>query len=66
MELFASGDERRQAIQLMHDSAFGGADEYSSKLQIGIKKLLSVIEMARQEPDNVAQRLTGALLGLGM
>ena len=66
VELFASGDERKQATQMMQDSGFGGTDEYSSKLQIGIKKLLSIIEMARQEPDNVAQRLTGALMGLGM
>lgn len=50
--LFASGDERRQAIQMLKDSGFGGKDEYSSKLQIGVKKLLSVIEMARQEHHN--------------
>jgi vesicle-fusing ATPase len=66
VELFSSGEGRRHAIQTMRDAGFGGTDEYSSKLQIGIKKLLSVVEMARQEPDNIAQRLTGALMGLGM
>jgi vesicle-fusing ATPase len=35
-----------------------------SKMQIGIKRLLSIIEMARQEPDNVAERLMNALVGL--
>jgi vesicle-fusing ATPase len=40
--------------------------EASSRLHIGIKKLLSIIEMARQEPDNIAQRLVGALTGVGM
>lgn len=64
VELFTSGEERRQAIQMMKDAGVGGLDEYSSNLQIGVKKLLSVIEMARQEPDNVAQRLTSALMGL--
>lgn len=38
----------------------------NSRMQIGIKKLLSTIEMARQEPDNVAERLLNALIGLGM
>lgn len=35
-------------------------------LHIGVKKLLSIVEMARQEPENAAQRLVGALMGLGM
>lgn len=33
-------------------------------LQIGIKKLLYIIEMARQEPENVSERLTSALVRL--
>ncbi|KAG6910791.1 hypothetical protein DXG01_007679 [Tephrocybe rancida] len=65
VELFASSEERRQAINLLHDAGLDG-DGMSSKFQIGIKKLLTIIEMARQEPDDVAQRLTGAVMGLGM
>lgn len=66
VELFQSSEERRNAIHMLEDAGFATTDETSSRLQIGIKKLLSIIEMARQEPDNVAQRLTGALMGLGM
>ncbi|KAG6866108.1 hypothetical protein C0991_008415 [Blastosporella zonata] len=66
VELFASSDERRQAINMLHEAGLGDSDGLSSKFQIGIKKLLSIVEMARQEPDDVAQRLTGALVGLGM
>lgn len=66
VELFQSSDERRDAIRMLKEAGFAGKDEFSSKLQIGIKKLLSIIEMARQEPDNVAHRLTSALVGLSM
>ncbi|KAF9464799.1 P-loop containing nucleoside triphosphate hydrolase protein [Collybia nuda] len=66
VELFPSSDERREAIHMLKEAGFAGSDDLSSRLSIGIKKLLSMIEMARQEPDNVGQRLTGALIGLGM
>lgn len=67
VELFPSGDERRRALRMLEDAGLGSSqDQLSSKLQIGIKKLLSIIEMARQEPENVAERLAGALMGLGM
>ncbi|KAJ3824107.1 vesicular-fusion protein SEC18 [Lentinula raphanica] len=68
VELFGSSQELRQAIRMLEDAGFASTegDETSGRLHIGIKKLLSMIEMARQEPDNVAQRLTGALMGLGM
>ncbi|KAF8897858.1 P-loop containing nucleoside triphosphate hydrolase protein [Infundibulicybe gibba] len=68
VELFPSQNESNQAIHMLREAGFPltSEDDSSSRLQIGIKKLLSVIEMARQEPDNVAQRLAGALMGLGM
>ncbi|KAF9266293.1 AAA-domain-containing protein [Marasmius fiardii PR-910] len=68
VELFDSRDERKQAIRMLEDAGFvsSSRDESNSKLHIGVKKLLSIIEMARQEPDNIAQRLTSALMGLGM
>jgi vesicle-fusing ATPase len=64
VELFKSSREREEAMQMLAQAGFGNED--TSSLHIGIKKLLSVIEMARQEPDNVSQRLASALLGLGM
>jgi len=68
VELFPSGGDRRNAIQMLAEAGFASErdSESSSQLHIGIKKLLSIIEMARQEPDNIAQRLVGALTGLGM
>lgn len=64
LQLFPSDQERKRAFRMLEDAGFGGRDELSPKLQIGIKKLLSIAEMARQEPDNVAERLTGALMDL--
>ncbi|KAK7696285.1 hypothetical protein QCA50_000939 [Cerrena zonata] len=66
VQLFSRRDEREQAIHMLEQAGFGGEDETSSRLNIGIKKLLNVIEMARQEPENVADRLTTSLMGLGM
>jgi hypothetical protein len=34
----------------------------SSRLQIGVKILLSIMEMARHEPESIYERLMGALL----
>ncbi|KAG6850645.1 hypothetical protein H0H93_010838 [Arthromyces matolae] len=61
VELFSSSQERHQVIKELQQSGFEGGD-LEIKFRIGIKKLLSVIEMARQEPDNVAQRLVKALM----
>jgi vesicle-fusing ATPase len=63
VELFRSSDDRRRAIGMLQQAGFGSD---SRPLNIGIKKLLSIIEMARQEPEAVAERLTTALMGLGM
>lgn len=49
---------------MLEDAGFATRDEFSTKLQIGIKKLLSIVEMARQEPEMVAERLTSAFLEL--
>lgn len=67
LELFSSSEERREAIRMLEEAGFASdKNDMTSKLQIGIKKLLSIIEMARQEPESVAVRLIGALMGLGM
>jgi len=67
VQLFPTRQATMQAIGMLQQAGFGGPDEETSpRLNIGIKKLLSVIEMSRQEPSSVAERLTGALMGLGM
>jgi vesicle-fusing ATPase len=68
VQLFRSGDERRRAIEMLRQAGLGGEDDggRGAPVNIGVKKLLSMIEMARQEPEAVAERLTTALMGLGM
>lgn len=67
VELFPGEVELREAIDMLTQAGFGTSKEnMNSRMQIGVKKLLSIVEMARQEPENVAERLLGALLGLGM
>lgn len=68
VELFNTEEDRRHAIAQIEDAGFGRTDGqgYGTRMEIGIKKLLSMIEMARQEPEFVAERLTSALMGLKM
>jgi vesicle-fusing ATPase len=69
VELFERREDRKAAIRMLDEAGFGpgsSMDGLSSKLQIGVKRLLTVIEMARQEPDNAGQRLVSSLMGLGM
>jgi vesicle-fusing ATPase len=63
VELFGSSRDRTRAVGMLREAGMGTRE---GRLSIGIKKLLSVIEMARQEPEAVAERLTSALMGLGM
>ena len=67
-ELFQSDAERQSAMQQVEEAGFGKKDSkaYGARMEIGIKKLLSMIEMARQEPEYTAERLTSALMGLKM
>ena len=65
VELFPSEQEQRRAIKMLGEAGFDSdTDGLSSRLQIGVKKLLSIIEMARQEPESISERLVGALLEL--
>ncbi|KAF8461829.1 vesicular-fusion protein SEC18 [Russula ochroleuca] len=63
VELFRSSRDRARAVNMLRQAGMGPDD---GRLSIGVKRLLSVIEMARQEPEAVAERLTSALMGLGM
>jgi len=66
VELFNTAAETRNAVAMLQEAGFGNDDGRSPILNIGVKKLLSLIEMARQEPHAVAERLVSALMGLGM
>ncbi|GJE84530.1 vesicular-fusion protein SEC18 [Phanerochaete sordida] len=61
VDLVKNPRERQQTMQMLQQAGFG-SDE--TGLNIGIKKLLSMIEMARQEPENVGERLVTSLMGL--
>ncbi|KAN0140525.1 AAA domain containing protein [Lactarius tabidus] len=63
VELFRSSRDRARAVAMLREAGLGPEHD---KLSIGVKRLLSVIEMARQEPEAVAERLTSSLMGLGM
>jgi len=62
VDLFPASNERRRAIGMLEQAGFG----QEGRLNVGIKKLLTMIEMARQEPEAGAERLVSALMGLGM
>ncbi|KAI0287605.1 hypothetical protein BC826DRAFT_1043220 [Russula brevipes] len=63
VELFRHPRDRARAVGMLRQAGMGAEE---GRLSIGVKRLLSVIEMARQEPEAVAERLTSALMGLGM
>ena len=60
MELFKTPEERQRAMAMLEQSGFGGPD----RLNIGVKKLLSIVEMARQETEDRAERLVTELQNL--
>jgi vesicle-fusing ATPase len=68
VKLFSDSNERRSAIAELQAAGYPASSdsEYRKSLQIGIKKLLSLVEMSRQEPDNVLARFVTALTELEM
>ncbi|KAG8886954.1 transport between ER and Golgi ATPase protein [Tulasnella sp. 332] len=60
VELFRASEDRKRAMGMLEQAGFGN----DGRLNVGVKKLLSVIEMARQEPEEVSERLVTALMGL--
>ncbi|CAD6567725.1 MAG: transport between ER and Golgi ATPase protein [Tremellales sp. Tagirdzhanova-0007] len=49
VELFSSSAEHQRAMQMLREARLG--EEGRADLLIGVKKLLSMAEMARQDPD---------------
>ncbi|KZT42999.1 vesicular-fusion protein SEC18 [Sistotremastrum suecicum HHB10207 ss-3] len=67
LQLFSSDRELQKATAMLEQAGFGKVDEYGiPRMSVGIKKLVSVVEMARQEPEEVAERLVSSLMGLRM
>ena len=76
VELFSHREELAHAVGMLRQAGFqdsadndmdlGEVGGGKGTMMVGVKKLLSVVEMARQEPENVAERLVSALMGLGM
>ena len=57
VELFSDERELQHCLSLLEQAGFGG----EGKLNIGVKKLLTMAEMARQDPDP-AEKLVGSLI----
>lgn len=49
VQLFPSDQEHQRAMQMLKEAKFGEAGR--GDLLVGVKKLLSMAEMARQDPD---------------
>lgn len=62
VQLFRSRAEHKDAINQLQVAGFGT----EGKLNIGVKKILSIVEMARQEPEDIAQRLVSGLINFGL
>ncbi|EJD48531.1 AAA-domain-containing protein [Auricularia subglabra TFB-10046 SS5] len=65
VEIFKDERELGRAVRLVQQAGLvDSPDGDPGRLMIGVKKLLSVIEMARQEPEQTAERLVNALVQL--
>lgn len=58
IDLFSSAEESADAIGLLHEAGFGEAN----RINIGVKKLLSLAEMCRQDPESRGGTLVEKLL----
>lgn len=57
VQVFDNDSESRRCMGLLEQAGFGA----EGKLNIGVKKLLTMAEMARQDPDPV-EKLVGSLI----
>ncbi|KAI5478765.1 vesicular-fusion protein Sec18 [Pseudohyphozyma bogoriensis] len=60
VQLFRSQQEEDRMMHLLETAGFGATDSFS----IGVKKLLSITEMARQDPDGAGDKLLASLMEL--
>jgi len=60
-------EEAARAIRMLEQAGFDRSEgEGARPLDVGVKRLINIIERAKQQPDAVAERLTSELMGLGM
>ncbi|KZV94230.1 AAA-domain-containing protein [Exidia glandulosa HHB12029] len=65
VELFRDDREISRAAHMLRQAGLGDSDDGEpGRLMIGVKKLLSVIEMSRQEPDQIVESLVNTLVQL--
>lgn len=68
VQLFSSENELGQTMRVLVDAGFAvdvdAEQDAALHLQVGIKKLLSIVEMARQEPERAGERLVSAIINL--
>lgn len=60
VELFPSPNDLKRAMQMLAEAGFAG----EGRVNVGVKKLFSIVEMARQEPEDPASRLVTELRNL--
>ena len=70
VQLFPSEHELQQTMRMLSDAGFAAdvnvEHNAASHMQVGIKKLLSIVEMARQEPERAGERLVSAIINLNL
>lgn len=60
VQLFRSPAELAQALELLRQAGLDGED----KLAIGVKRLLTLVEMCRQDQDSAVDKLVTELVSL--
>jgi vesicle-fusing ATPase len=60
MSLFRSQSELERAMGLMQQAGLG----QDGRLQVGVKKLVGIVEMCRQEKDSMGDKLVSELVNL--
>lgn len=61
--LFPTAQEQQRAMQLLQQAGFNGEGKVES-LSLGVKKLLSMTEMARQDREGAADKLLTSFMDL--
>ena len=62
--IFQQSSALQKAMVGLERAGFGKGDEFErTRNAVGIKKLLSIVEMVRQGSDDIPERLVGAIMG---
>jgi vesicle-fusing ATPase len=59
VQLFRNGQEQSRAVKMLQETRLG--EDGRPSLMVGVKKLLSMAEMARQDPDP-ASKIVASLI----